>query len=215
MSLSILYKEQEKEAEKLWNQTMRDIQYGDSRDREDWQEIVKKGFIAYTKDLFHSHTITLFTALREAIGEDEKVPYELEPDNYDENGEKIFDAASLRNTIKVLEDGDAAWERSMTNKERARIRSLIDSFLSDIGVTANSNEIGSKLEVDNEVENEISEADKWQSACQHYYDEGVRTEELRIEKWIEERKIEVERTLNSVGYTQALTDLSTFLNNSK
>lgn len=41
-------------AETLYNQTMRDIDYGDSRNNPEWQKIVKEGFIAYAKETFSS-----------------------------------------------------------------------------------------------------------------------------------------------------------------
>lgn len=62
------------------------------------------------------------------IGEDEIAPYELEPYNYNEKGDQIFDATSLRNTVRILEDNEAAGIRNIINRERRRIKHLLVSL---------------------------------------------------------------------------------------
>jgi len=53
-------------AEKLYEQTMAGIQYGDGRDLLEWKELVKNGFVAYAKDALQQATQRAYEQGREA-----------------------------------------------------------------------------------------------------------------------------------------------------
>lgn len=92
-----IIQDMEKQAEKLWEQTMAGIQYGDSRDRKDWQEIVKKGVIAYYKDAIKESLLSLLKSLREEINgmgfadSAQAGQFAMHTDGYNQGIEEVMD----------------------------------------------------------------------------------------------------------------------------